>query len=180
MQLYCPLSHRRHLLCNWTPATLTYHGCSLPNPFIPKHLFRAGPLERTNSFLNSTYKTAEEMISKTQSYQLREVWWGCGCNEGAQVDTDIVIEGDGNCCLSRTDHLWQTNRERKLARTLLETEEESWKQRQAARVKEGGREKRKKEKQLGYRYANTKSCKQQNYRIFVWPETMAITSVLLR
>jgi len=41
------------------------------------------------------------------------------------VDTDIVIQGDGNCWLSCADHLWQTNRERKLARTLLETEEES-------------------------------------------------------
>lgn len=176
MQLYCPLSHRWHLLCNWTPATSMYHGCSLPNPFIPKHLLRAEPLERTNS---STYTTAEEMISKTQSYQLRKVWRGCGSNEGAQVDTDIVIEGDGNCCLSRTDHLWQTNRERKLARTVLETEEESWKQGEAARVKEREGEKRKKEKQLGYRYTNTKSCKQENYRIFVWLETMAITSVLL-
>lgn len=41
------------------------------------------------------------------------------------MDTDIVIKGDGNCWLSCTDHLWQTNRERKLASTLLETEEES-------------------------------------------------------
>lgn len=41
------------------------------------------------------------------------------------MDTDIVIEGDGNFWLSSTDHLRQTDRERKLPTTLLETEEES-------------------------------------------------------
>lgn len=41
------------------------------------------------------------------------------------MDADIVIEGDGSSQLSCTDHLWQIHRERKLTRTLLETEEES-------------------------------------------------------
>lgn len=84
-------------------------------------------------------------MSKKLSYQLRKVWWECGSNEGAQVDTDIVIEGDENCWLSCTDHLWQTNWERKLTKTLPEAQEESWKQRPAARV----REKEKKKKKVG-------------------------------
>lgn len=41
------------------------------------------------------------------------------------MDTDVVVEGDENCWLSCSDHLWQTNWERKLTRTLLEAQEES-------------------------------------------------------
>lgn len=41
------------------------------------------------------------------------------------MDTDIVIEGDGNCWLPSTDHLWQTDGERKFPTALLETEEQS-------------------------------------------------------
>lgn len=41
------------------------------------------------------------------------------------MDTDIVVQGDGDGWLSCTDHFWQTNRERKLGRTLLETLEKS-------------------------------------------------------